>query len=201
MAKMYFRYSAMGGGKTLHLLNVVNNYERIGKKCLIAKPALDDKADSKVQTRLGLEKEVDFLITEDSNLEEPEILKEIITSDCVVCDEAQFLRPEQVWRLYEITKDYDVPVICYGLRTRVNGEPFRGSGPLLAIADDIEEIKTICECGKKATFQVRYINNELDMGDTEVVIDKPENHVEYVNKCGDCFVKLRKKYRAEHSRI
>ncbi|MBR1416527.1 MAG: thymidine kinase [Bacilli bacterium] len=191
MAKMYFRYAAMGGGKTLHLLQVVNNYERIGKKCLITKPAIDDKANDRVQTRLGLEKECDFLIYDYTTFEEEEIIGMIKNSDCICIDEAQFLLPEQVMKLYEITKIYNVPVICYGLRSRVNAMPFRGSAPILTIADDIEEIKSICDCGKKANFQIRYVNKVLDIGDEEVVIDKPENNVEYKSLCGDCYVKLR----------
>ena len=191
MAKMYFRYAAMGGGKTLHLLQVVNNYERLNKVCLVAKPSIDSKAQDKVQTRLGLEKKCDFLISEDTTFEEESIINMIKSADCLVVDEAQFLLPEQVWKLYEITKILDIPIICYGLRSRVNAKPFRGSAPLLTIADDIEEIKSICKCGKKASFQVRYINNILDLGDEEIVIDKPENNVEYEALCGNCYVNLK----------
>ena len=193
MAKMYFRYAAMGGGKTLHLLQVVNNYERIGKSCLVAKPSIDDKAQDKVQTRLGLERKCDFLI--DDNFSLDNIINQIIKCDCLVVDEAQFLSKEQTWMLYEIAKNYDIPVICYGLRSRVNGEPFIGSQTLLTIADDIEEIKSICKCGKKATFQVRYINEELDIGNEEIVIDKPENNVRYEALCGNCYINLRNKQK------
>lgn len=195
MAKMYFRYAAMGGGKTLHLLQVVNNYERIGKKCLVAKPNIDDKADDKVQTRLGIERKCDFLIGNNSPSEKTKIINKIIKSDCLVVDEAQFLSKEQVWKLYEISKAYNIPVICYGIRSRVNGEAFEGAATLLTIADDIEEIKSICKCGKKATFQIRFINNELDIGSEEIVIDKPENNVRYESLCGDCYISLKNKQK------
>ena len=195
MAKMYFRYAAMGGGKTLHLLQVVNNYERLQKKCLVAKPSIDSKAQDKVQTRLGLERKCDFLINENTTLVEENIINLIANADCLVVDEAQFLTQKQVWRLYEISKIYDIPIICYGLRSRVNATPFRGSAPLLTIADDIEEIKSICKCGKKATFQIRYINDILDLGDEEIVIDNPENNVRYEALCGNCYVKLRNKQK------
>ena len=192
---MYFRYAAMGGGKTLHLLQVVNNYERLEKKCLIAKPKVDDKAQDSVQTRLGLERKCDFLINEDTTFEEEIIINQIKQADCLVVDEAQFLNEEQVWKLYEITKIYDIPIICYGLRTRVNAKPFKGYAPLLTIADDIEEIKSICKCGKKASFQVRFFNDILDIGDEEIVIDKPENNVRYEALCGNCYVSLRNKQK------
>ena len=191
MAKLYFRYSAMGAGKTLHLLQVVNNYERLGKKCIVMKPSIDEKAGTKVSSRLGLEREVDYLIDSESMLDDLILNSLLLDTECIVVDEAQFLSPEQVWRLYEITKELDIPVIAYGLRTRVNAKPFTGSAPLLAIADDIEEIKSICPCGNKATFQIRYINDELDIGDEEVVIDTPENNVRYEAVCGKCYVKLR----------
>lgn len=201
MAKLYFRYAAMGGGKSLHLLNVVSNYERVGQKCIVAKPGIDTKAGDKVSTRLGLERKVDYIITENDNLKGLENYLMMPGVNCVVVDEAQFLSPEQVWALYEITKELDVPIIAYGLRTRVNAKPFTGSGPLLAVADDIEEIKSICKCGKKASFQVRYINGELDMGDVEVIIDSPENNVEYVAKCGDCYCKLLEEYKKKQEKV
>ena len=195
MAKMYFRYAAMGGGKTLHLLQVVNNYERLGKTCLVTKPAIDDKAGDSVQTRLGLERKCDFLIYDNTTFEEKTIKNKLEKCDCLVVDEAQFLNPNQVWKLYEITKNYDLPIICYGLRMRVNAKPFKGSAPLLTIADDIEEIKSVCKCGKKASFPIRYINDKLDIGEKEIVIDKPNNHVRYDVLCGDCYVQLRNKQK------
>ena len=195
MAKLYFRYAVMGAGKTTHLLQVVNNYESKGNICLIAKPKIDDKADDAVQSRMGIERKCDFLINDNTTFEEEELLRIIKGCDCLVIDEAQFLQPEQVWKLYEITKIYNIPIICYGLRTRVNAMPFKGSSSLLSLADDIEEIKSICKCKKRANFQIRYMDGNLDIGDREIVIDKPENKVLYEAVCGDCYIKLKNNQR------
>jgi len=204
MAKLYFRYAAMGAGKTLHLLQVVNNYERLNKKCLVVKPAVDTKAGNKVSSRLGLERKVDFLITDvfaTNGYDLGEFLSLLDNADCVVVDEAQFLTEEQVWTLYEITKVLNIPIIAYGLRTKVNGRPFEGAATLLSIADDIEEIKSICECGNKANFQIRYVNGKLDIEDEKVIIDNPNNKVVYQALCGDCYVNLKNEYLSKEKDI
>lgn len=195
MAKMYFRYSSMGAGKTIHLLQVVDNYTKLNKKCLILKPSIDKKADNKVHSRIGISKEVDYLIKENDTLKTGEFLSLLNDTDCIVIDEAQFLNYEQIWTLYEITKQFNIPIIAYGLRTRVNAKPFEGSAALLSLADEITELKSICSCGKKATFQIRTINGQLDLGDVTVVIDIPENNVEYISICGECYVNKKIEYK------
>ena len=116
MAKMYFRYGAMGSGKTTHLLQVVNNYERIHKTCVVCKPSIDTKADDYIISRLGVSRKVDYLIGIGSLYKDDNFLDKIFTADCILVDEAQFLTEQQVWELYEISKMYNKPVItCRGM--------------------------------------------------------------------------------------
>lgn len=157
MAKLYFYYSAMNAGKTTTLLQSAHNYRERGMRVLILTPRLDDRAGSGVvASRIGLRAE-GFAFERDDDLER--VVRDDIAErgrvDCVLVDEAQFLTRSQVWQLSEIVDDLRVPVLCYGLRTDFRGELFEGSQYLLAWADEINEIKTICHSGKKATMTVR----------------------------------------------
>ena len=151
MAKLYFRYGAMGSSKTANAIMVWYNYQERCKRALLSKPGVD--------TRDGV-----YTIRSRSGLEAECILFDQIDwdkvrageYDCVIIDEAQFLSVEQVDMLLPIVDDYDVPIICYGLKTDFCGEFFPGSARLLARADTIEEVKTICWCGKKAAFNARF---------------------------------------------
>ena len=157
MAKLYFYYSAMNAGKTTTLLQSAHNYRERGMRVLILAPALYRSAGSGLVTsRIGLEAEgVAFDRTDD--------LEALVRADiaahgrlhCVLVDEAQFLARSQVWQLSEVVDALHVPVLCYGLRTDFRGELFEGSQYLLAWADEISEIKTICHSGRKATMTVR----------------------------------------------
>ncbi len=192
MSKLYFRYSAMNAGKTTALLQVAHNYEERGMRVLVIKPAVDTKGDNKVVSRLGIEREVDFLLSyEDKVLEhiQPEGLNAIIV------DEAQFLNPAQVDELFYITKMYNIPVLCYGLRTDFQMNGFPGSTRLLEIADDIEELKTICRCGKKATLNMRFVGGIPTFSGEQVAIDNGENDITYESVCGECFI--RKRYKKQ----
>lgn len=155
MAKLYFRYGAMGSSKTANALMVEYNYYERGKKAFLAKPQIDQRDGEKViRSRIGLESPCHFA-------EELEHMSddEIKAFDCVVIDEAQFLKRNQIERLIYIVDYLKVPVICYGLRTDFRNEVFEGSMYLLAWADVIEEIKTVCWCGEGATCNARYSEN------------------------------------------
>ena len=158
MAKLYFYYSAMNAGKTTTLLQSAHNYRERGMRVSIFTPALDDRAGKagSVASRIGLRAD-GFAFTATDDLEH-RIRDDIAANgklDCVLVDEAQFLSKAQVWQLSEVVDKLHVPVLCYGLRTDFRGELFEGSQYLLAWADELQEIKTICHSGKKATMTVR----------------------------------------------
>lgn len=150
MAKLYFRYGAMGSSKTANAIMVWYNYFERGKRALLLKPRTDTRNGKyTIRSRSGLEAECTLFDQLDLEAVRAHVY------DCLIVDEAQFLTCEQVALLTEIVDDYNVPVICYGLRTDFQGNFFPGSHCLLACADMIEEIKTICWCGRKATFNAR----------------------------------------------
>lgn len=187
MSKLYFRYGAMNSGKTTLLMQVAHNYEERGMKVKIIKPGTDTKCGTKIQSRIGLERNVDYLVSEKDNLKEflKQTSKESIS--CILVDEAQFLNSEQVDGLFLFTKKYNIPVICYGLRTDFRTNSFPGSLRLFELADEIEELFTICSCGKKAKMNVRVVNGEyVTLGD-QVAIDG-ESDVSYVSLCGKCYL-------------
>lgn len=188
MAKMYFRYGAMNCGKTALLLTVAHNYEEQGMKILLIKPSKDKKAGSKVSSRIGLEREVDLLLTPDETIKD-NLKKGNINFDnlnCILVDEAQFLSEKQVKELWVISKVCDIPVICYGLKTNFKGEMFEGSKAIIEKADALEEASTICKCGNKARFSARVINGEYVTEGEEVAIDGQD--AEYDSVCGKCYI-------------
>ena len=189
MSKLYFRYGAMSSGKSAALLQVAYNYEQKGMSIVLIKPSIDTKAENKVISRIGIEREVDILLAATDKVVDR---MKPIKPDAIIVDEAQFLTASQVDELYIITKKYDIPVLCYGLRCDFKMQPFEGSARLLQIADDIEELKTICKCGAKATQNIRLINNEPVFEGQQIEID---NHtkVEYDGVCGKCYLKMRRK--------
>ena len=157
MAKLYFYYSAMNAGKTTTLLQSAHNYRERGMRVLILAPALDDRAGGgKVASRIGLQADA---LAFDAVADLHAIIQAEIDAQgrlhCVLVDEAQFLGRSQVWQLSEVVDALGIPVLCYGLRTDFRGELFDGSRHLLAWADEIQEIKTICHSGSKATMTVR----------------------------------------------
>lgn len=188
MSKFYFRYGAMGCGKTAVLLQVIFNYEQKGMNAILLKPKIDTKGNNKVKSRIGLSRKVDYLISENDNLNE---LK-LDNISAIIVDEAQFLTPKQVEELYEITKFKDISVICYGLRCDFRMQPFIGTSRLLELADKIEEIKTICKCGKKATQNLRLKNNEPIFDGEQLLIDESTEDYTYESVCGKCYLELKK---------
>lgn len=158
MAKLYFRYGAMNSGKSTALMQVAHNYEEQGMRVLILKPKVDTKGSGDLVSRLGVRRPADLLVPPDMDLVEAvrAASSEGRPLACVLCDESQFLTAEQAEQLFMVTVELNIPVICYGLRTDFKGELFPGSAELLATADVIEEVKTICWCGKKALCNARF---------------------------------------------
>jgi len=157
MSKLYFRYGAMNSGKSTHLMQVAYNYEERGMKVIILKPKIDDKGGDTLVSRLGVNRQVDLLISEYDNILEIMVsfLKENKRIDCILVDEVQFMKSTQIDQLFEIAVKSNIPIICYGLRTDFKRDGFEGSMRLLLLAHSIEEMKTICACGKKAIFNGR----------------------------------------------
>ena len=187
MAKLTFKYATMNSGKTIDLIRTAYNYEENGYKILVLKPLIDTKGSESISSRVGLERKVDYLISNEDS-----ILKKIYNNlegvKCIFVDEAQFLNKEQIDDLFVISKVYDVAVMCYGLRLNFQMNSFEGSQRLLEIADILEELKTICKCGNIARYVGRKIDGKYVLDGDVVVIDGTKN-VEYVPLCGDCFLK------------
>jgi thymidine kinase len=156
MAKLYFYYSSMNAGKSTALLQASYNYRERGMNTLVLAPTLDDRyGTGLVTSRIGLQsKAVSILPDEDLFARVSSLIVEK-PLHCVLIDEAQFLSKKQVLQLGRISDHLDIPVLAYGLRTDFQGEPFEGSKYLLAIADNLKEIKAICHCGSKATMVIR----------------------------------------------
>ena len=183
MAKLYFRYGAMGSAKTLNLLAVRHNYELQGKRVVLIKPRTDDRFVAQtVRSRAGLEHEADLLVEEDTDF--PASFFQGL--HCVLVDEGQFLSPRTVERLRDATREFNVPVIAYGLRTDFATRLFPGSQRLLELADAIEEIKTTCMfCNRKAVFNLRHGS------DGKAIIDGPQvllGDATYSPVCHGCYV-------------
>jgi thymidine kinase len=161
MAKLFFYYSAMNAGKTTTLLQSAYNYHERGMRTLIFTPRLDDRGgEGVVASRIGLKaKAIAFERDDDLEILFNRSFTKTGKIDCVLVDEAQFLSKSQVWQLTDIVDRWNVPVLAYGLRTDFRGELFEGSQYLLAWADSMTEIKTICHTGKKATMVVRVDEN------------------------------------------
>lgn len=161
MAKLYFRYGVVGAAKTLNLIAVHNTYKQQGKVSLIFKPAIDERGDAtKVTSRNGSSEDVDALLDGDGF---DEIVVRMIAKknpDCILVDEAQFLSKDFVDSLRHLSYAYNIPVICYGLKTDFQKNLFPGSKRLLEVADSIEEVKTTCKhCNSKAIYNIR-LNKE-----------------------------------------
>ncbi|WP_144797596.1 thymidine kinase [Microbacterium paludicola] len=209
MAKLYFRYGAMNSGKSTALLQAAYNYEERGQHVLLAKPEIDTKGATQIESRLGVTREVDFLIPQDGDARalfgaERERMRRrsaegLIPSDpidvaCLLVDEAQFLTPAQIDDLFRIAVVDGIPVMAYGIRNDFLTHAFPGSARLLAIAHSLEELKTICRCGRKAVFNGRVINGRFVFDGDQVAIDEgalsvaPADVVTYESLCGHCYL-------------
>ena len=187
MAKLYFRYGAMNSGKSTALMQVAHNYEEQGMRVLILKPKVDTKGSGALVSRLGVRRPADLLVPPDMDLVEAvrAASSEGRPLACVLCDESQFLTAEQAEQLFMVTVDLNIPVICYGLRADFMIRGFPGSTRLLELAHTIEEKKTICACGRKATCNGRKVNGEFVFEGAQVAIDTVDA-VEYQSLCPQC---------------
>jgi thymidine kinase len=152
LSKLYFRYAAMNAGKSTALLQAAHNYEERGMRVRLFTAAHDDRAGPGViGSRLGLQRSVETFGASTS-FDRDHIGRDVA---CVLIDEAQFLTPAQVHQLHRLAHAHKLPVLCYGLRSDFRGEPFAGAVALLTLADDLEEMKTICACARKASMNMR----------------------------------------------
>lgn len=186
MSKLYYRYGAMNCGKTTALLQVANNYEERGMKVIIIKPLVDTKGGDTIVTRIGLSRKVDHLVDSNENL--GNYLNKLPDDiSCILVDEVQFMTRDQIDELFIFTKTKNIPVICYGLRSDFKTIAFPGSLRLFELADDLEELYTICRCGKRAKFNGRIVNGKFTTDGSQVAIDN-ENDVSYESLCGKCYL-------------
>lgn len=173
MAKLYFRYGAMNCGKTTALLQVAHNYEERGMRVLVLKPAVDTKGAESIVSRLDVSRPVDMSVGPEDSL--PVLLADQLAQNsdlkCILIDEAQFLSPSQVDELFWIAVDNDIPVIAYGLRTDFTATGFPGSLRLLALSHELQELKTICRCGRKAIMNGRKVNGVFVQQGDQVAIE------------------------------
>jgi thymidine kinase len=182
VSKLYFRYAAMNAGKSTHLLQAAYNYEERGMRVRLFTAALDQRSGvGLIGSRLGLTRQVETFGPEtvfDSDWVGPGVA-------CLLIDEAQFLAPEQVRQLHRLAHQHPVPVLCYGLRSDFRGDPFPGSTLLLALADDLEEMKTICACARKASMNLRVDGEGRRVVDGEQVLIGGNDRYRAV--CPSCF--------------
>ena len=194
MAKLYFRYGAMNSGKSTALLQAAYNYEERGQQVLLAKPGVDAKGDRDIVSRLGVARPVHFLIGAGDDVLRTffEHRRRVLAESgspvaCLLIDEAQFLTPAQVNDLLRIAVVQDVPVLAYGIRTDFRTEAFPGSARLLEVAHSLEELKTICRCGRKALFNARRIGDVFVFDGAQVAIDTIDE-VAYESLCAECYL-------------
>ncbi|HIW99098.1 MAG TPA: thymidine kinase [Candidatus Nesterenkonia stercoripullorum] len=211
MAKLYFRYGAMNSGKSTALLQAAYNYEERDQRVLLAKPALDTKGADQIVSRLGVTRDVDVLVPADAGLRElftqyaqaepagsllegtalgadRTLQDQVKPVACLLVDEAQFLTAEQVDDLLRIAVLDGVPVLAYGIRTDFRTRPFPGSARLMDIAHSLEELKTVCRCGRKAVFNTRRVGDEIILEGDQVAIDGEQ--VWYESLCAACYLEI-----------
>ena len=185
MAKLYFQYSTMNAGKSTLLLQASHNYHERGMKTYLITASFDKRAgDGKIGSRIGIASNADTFDAKENMFQKIELRLEKGPCSCVFIDEAQFLSEEQVWQLARVVDDLKVPVMCYGLRVDFQGKLFPGSAALLALADEMREIRTICHCGKKATMVIRQDENgavikdgaQIQIGGNETYISLCRRH-------------------------
>jgi len=183
MAQLYYRYSTMNAGKTIELIKVAYNYEERGKKVLVLTPAIDDRYGvGKIASRIGVTRDA-TMIRDNTNILElflDEGKKGKI--DCVLVDECQFLKKHHIEELAEIVDSFDTPVLAYGLKNDFKNDLFEGSYYMLVYADKIEEIKTICWCGRKATMVARIVDGKFVKTGEQIQIGGNDMYVSLCRK-------------------
>ena len=186
MAKLYFKYGAMGSSKTAQALITKYNYEENDMKVWLLKPSADTRDGASIlRSRIGLEAVVE-IATPDANIYDRYVAEHVGKCDAVIVDECQFLTPEQIGQLREIVDDFNVPVMCFGLRTDFLTRLFPGSLRLMELADCIEEIKTMCDCGAKATVNARISDGYIVTEGAQVVLGGNDC---YIAMCHRCYIR------------
>jgi thymidine kinase len=193
VAKLYFRYGAMNSGKSTALLQAAYNYEERGQRVLLAKPGVDTKGDDAIVSRLGVTRAADVTFAPDDEVRQVfSARRDAVRAEtgsslaCLLVDEAQFLAPHQIDDLLRIAILDDVPVLAYGIRTDFRTVAFPGSRRLLEVAHSLEELKTICRCGRKAVFTARTVGDRFVFDGDQVAIDGQQ--VTYESLCGACYL-------------
>lgn len=175
MAKLYFRYGAMGSSKTANAIMVQYNYQERGQKALLLKPRLETRdGEARVSSRCGMSAPCRYV-------EELEQI-DVDQYDCLIVDEAQFLTKAQVQQLVDVVDQKNIPVVAYGLRADFQGNLFEGSQYLMAWADTIEEVKTVCWCGRKATYNARIHNGKVIKTGEQILLGGNESYVSLCRK-------------------
>lgn len=183
MAKLYFKYGVMGSSKTAQALITKYNYEEKGMKVLLVKPATDTRDGfDVVKSRIGLQSEA-FVLKKKDNLLKLFVEPMLFYYNAIICDEAQFLTPKQVEQFKEIASAWNIPVLCYGLLTDFKTKLFPGSKRLVELADSMTEIKTVCECGAKATVSARLVNGKIVRDGEQVMIGGNESYKAMCYRC------------------
>ena len=188
MAKLYFHYSSMNAGKSTALLQANHNYIERGMHPILYTAALDDRdGQGKIRSRIGIEEKAETFANGDDLYQLVKDMNGVRRVDCLLIDEAQFLNKDQVTQLGRLVDEEGIPVLTYGIRTDFLGEAFEGSRYLMAWADEIKEIKTICHCGKKATMNARVdASGKMEKQGEQIEIGGNER---YVSLCRSCFAK------------
>lgn len=183
MAQLYYRYSTMNAGKSIEVIKVAYNYEERGKRVLALIPGVDDRyGKGMITSRVGLQREA-TIVNEDTNILEVFMRENNRAAvDCVVVDECQFLKKHHVEELVEIVDSFNIPVLAYGLKNDFRNELFEGSYYMLVYADKIEEIKTICWCGRKATMVARIVDGQFVKQGQQIVVGGNDMYVSLCRK-------------------
>ena len=181
MAKLYFRHGTVGSAKTLNLLAVAHNYRQQGKKIILMKPDFDVRfGRERIKSRAGLETEADVLIADEHSLRG----KDYNGVSCILVDEAQFLSAKVIEELRRIALDFDIPILCYGLRTDFKSRLFEGSARLMELADSIEEVKATCHfCNKKSIMNLKHVNGLAVSEGPSVELGAEEKYFPTCYKC------------------
>lgn len=190
MAKISFFYSAMSGGKTTVLFQVLSNYEEQRKHVVLIKPSCS-KMNHLISTKIGNTRKVDLILEENDTIYSKRNQVLLQQADVLLVDEAHFLTTKQVEELWELSKLSNITVICYGLKTNFKSILFDGSKRLIELADEILELPVVplCSCGKKARFNARYVKDGYTVTGKEKILEGENETIHYVPLCGECYLK------------
>ena len=183
MAQLYYRYNTMNAGKSIELIKVAYNYEERGKNVLVLVPSIDNRYGAgRITSRIGISREAVMIDERTSVLGLYREACKDKTIHCVLVDECQFLKKQHILDLVSIVDEYDTPVLAYGLKNDFRNELFEGSYYMLVYADKIEEIKTICHCGRKATMVARVVDGKMVRSGEQIVIGGNDMYVSLCRK-------------------